>query len=930
MKEVDVALKAYTKDDYHRILNVHYPADSNFGKANNAALEEIFKYASWSVRFHKRSKWADNNYILIGRVRHYQANYKDGLETFKFVNSTSKSTKDKHEALICLMKFFTDFNEYDNVGYVIEYLDKEPEMTRKNKRNYLVAKASYYQHFEDYKKVYPLLDTAISLSRRRHDKAKLSFINGQISEYLKSESGETKVVLDFDADKEAYDNYTRTIKANPKYELWFNARLNRMRVSPASDLKDVDKARRYYKKMLADQKNIDYKDRIYYEFASFERKQKKYPDAEENYKKSVKNATFNQRQKAYSYLSLGEMYYDDQQRFEDAKLYYDSAIAILPTDHKGYGKIYRRQRILKEFVEHLNIVKREDSLQKLARMDTATLNRFLDDYISKEEKRLNDEAKQIAKEVRRNAKGNDQGPFNSTFTPTGDPTQAAGSPASPAGFNTGQQQTPVFYFYNQPIVARGKIEFQQKWGRRKLEDNWRISSKESDPDAIDQQKANPGDTSRISKKDTINGRIVDAKTDKKEDEEIEIKINKADLLATVPLTDEKLKASHEKIQPSIFRLGKIYSQNLNEPGNAVKSLQRLIDEYPDNEKVPEAHYMIYLISKGKDSLRMETNKNILLTKYPHTIYAKMIANPNYLAESKLLNKQIMARYKIAYQAYALKNYHEADSLFSLIQSDYPDSEYEPKIELVKTIMKARVGEKEQYRSGLQSYVDEYKSGSYHDYAQALIDKYDGKKPMEKEVPKDSTTPPVPVNPQMPDKFAPQTPANDFSNEMPEEVRKMYEQQMQNRNKGMNEQSQPNAPPENPAIPPAPVPATPAQVPPVGQNGIVPQGNQPQGGASLTPQPNSAVPSVQPVPSPNTTPEIAPGSQSIPPEPVPSSGQQTLPQKNSTPVLPAPSSQPVEQSVPPSNPAPINPTPAPQTVPSGTTPVPLQEDNRKGF
>ena len=403
MKEVDLALKASAKDDYHNILKIHYSIpDSTFGKSQTAGLEHVFKYASWSVRFHKRSKWADNNYILIGKVRHYQYNYKDGLETFKYVNSTSTNPRERHEALICLMKMFTDFNEMDNVKYVIDFMDAETGLTKKNKRNYLVAKASYFQYLEDYNKVHQLLDTALPLCRRKHDKAKLAFINGQACEQLKQDAEERKKELDFDSDDVAFKSYKTTIKANPKYELWFNAKMNLMRVRKHSDLNDLTKARKYYKKMLADQKNTDYKDRIYYDFAKFERKQKEYGKAEEYYKKSAQNATANVRQKAYTYLALGEMYYEDLQRFESASLYYDSTIAILPRTHKNYGNIYRRQRILKEFVEHLRIVQLEDSLQRLAKMDTNQLSQFLDDYIVKEEKRQNDLAKKMAKNAKKN------------------------------------------------------------------------------------------------------------------------------------------------------------------------------------------------------------------------------------------------------------------------------------------------------------------------------------------------------------------------------------------------------------------------------------------------------------------------------------------------------------------------------------------------
>jgi outer membrane protein assembly factor BamD (BamD/ComL family)/tetratricopeptide (TPR) repeat protein len=823
MKEVDLALKASAKDDYHNILRIHYSIpDSTFGKSQTAGLEHVFKYASWSVRFHKRSKWADNNYILIGKVRHYQYNYKDGLETFKYVNSTSTNPRERHEALVCLMKMFTDFNEMDNVKYVIDFMDAETGMTKKNKRNYLVAKASYFQILEDYNKVHQLLDTVIPLCRRKHDKAKLAFINGQACEQLKQDAEERKKELDFDSDEVAFKNYRTTIKANPKYELWFNAKMNLMRVRKHSDLDDLEKARKYYKKMLADQKNTDYKDRIYFDFAKFERKQKEYGKAEEYYKKSAEKATANVRQKAYTYLALGEMYYEELQRFESASLYYDSTIAILPRTHKNYGNIYRRQRILKEFVEHLRIVQMEDSLQRLAKMDTSQLSQFLDDYIVKEEKRQNDLAKKLAKDAKKNAQGG-ANPFNTEFNPNNpNGANAAAPTTSPAGFNTGTQGAQ-FYFYNTTLALQGKMEFQQRWGRRKLEDFWRISNKESDLYDKPENTDAINDTSKTKKDSTsIAGNKTNANNSKSDDDNLAlIKINKADLYSKIPSTPDKLKLSNDKLEASIFKLGKIYNQNLNEPANSIKSLERLIKDFPESDNVPEAHYMIYLIAKGRDSTLREMHKNILLEKYPESKFAKLLQNPNYLAENKIRNHEIMKRYKVAYSFYTVKNYKEADSLFVLIQNDYPNSEYEPKIELIRSIMKARSGKREDYRSELSAYVEKYPKGPTHDYAQSLISKYDGGKPKSARVIVDDSvstdsTQQIPFNnpSQIPadinqDRFQ-EKPA-ELPSEIPEEARKMMEEHMRNRRSGNPEVN----PETNPANQKPDTPKTPA-VPPVDQ------------------------------------------------------------------------------------------------------------------
>ncbi len=834
MKEVDLALKAKMKDDYHVILSLHYPSDTNFGKSQSALLEDVFKYSSWCVRFYKTSKWVDNAYILIGKVRQYQGNYKDGLETFKYVNSTSPDINDRHLCLIQMMKFFTDFKELDNVKYIIDFLDQEERlMTKKNKRNYLIAKASYYQNVLDYQKVHLLLDTVLPMCRRKHDKARLAFINGQVCEYLKEEATEKKQTLDFDADKAAYKDYGITVGANPKYELWFNAEMNRMRVSPFSDLKDQQKARKYYDKLLADLKNADFKDRIYYDFAGFERKLKNYDKAQEYYKLSVKNANNNQRQKAYSYLALAEMYYDDQQRFEDAKLYYDSTIAILPKDFKGYNKSFRRQRILKEFVEHLTTVRREDSLQRLAKMDSVTLDKFLDDYKAKEERRLKEQAEKLAKAAKKNRTSESDSPFANSFV---DSNQINKANTSLPGQSFGQS-SPLFYFYNKEGALQGQLEFQAKWGRRKLDDYWRVSSIEVE-DLEGQKPAVPDSlkgkdsTLALSKNPSVKG------GSKEKDQETAITVDKKELYNTIPLTPEKLQASNDKLQASLFKLGKIYSQHLNEPDNSIKSLERLINDFPENENLAEAHYMIYLIAKGKDSTLSESHKAILLEKYPDSRFAKLLRNPNYLAEDRQRNKQIMERYKAAYQVYLSGAYHEADSLFTLIQTDYPNSDYDPKIELVRAIMIGRQGKKQEYDTELNSYLEKYKKGTYHDYAQALKTKVETERNRKlnseetgfvEDTLKAPGTAPSPTDTTGGTKNTGLEPGSPSAQPtvapMPEEIRKMQEERMRNRgNRGML--PTPQAPPTpvpsqdtsgakspktvgstpNPVVPPSPAPA----------------------------------------------------------------------------------------------------------------------------
>ena len=73
---------------------------------------------------------------------------------------------------------------------------------------------------------------------------------------------------------------------------------------------DLKKIQKYFKNLLRDTKNKEYRDKIYYELAGFELKNGHLDEAIKNYKLSVQFSENNNRQKGHSYLSLGKIYYD--------------------------------------------------------------------------------------------------------------------------------------------------------------------------------------------------------------------------------------------------------------------------------------------------------------------------------------------------------------------------------------------------------------------------------------------------------------------------------------------------------------------------------------------------------------------------------------------------------------------------------------------
>jgi tetratricopeptide (TPR) repeat protein len=659
-KELENEIDAKTQSDFNKVLFPVTIIDTNQTKAYKDKTDDIVKKASLPITHHKNSVYVDNSYILVGKSRILRGEWKLAVETFKFVNAQGEPDE-RHESLIQLMRLFMLKRDFRSAGYVMDYLEKQPIATKKNIRDFALTKAQYNRYKEDYDPMAQNIEKAIPLVvGRKEKKARLYFILGQIYQL------QTK-------DSMAYINYRKAIKNNPPYELSFYAKLYMAQVTSLSNASDKKKTERYFKKLLRDKKNLEYRDKIYYEMALFEYKQKKYPNAISYLEKSVYENRGNKFQKGASYLKLGEIYYTNLKNYEVSKLYYDSTVAIWDKSDKQYKEIAERQKVLDEFVKNLLVVRREDSLQRLAKMDTATLSKFIDKVIADEElARIQKDKQDKAKEKR--AKEIAAGPqiIDNNATP-GDPSS--------------------WYFYNAASIARGTTDFKTKWGTRKLEDNWRRSVKEA-PIADYDNSTNPDSANTNSSRDTT------AKNKKPT-------VNKSLYYKDIPYSAEQLEVSNKKIQEGLYNLGRIYNLKLNEPEDAIKTFEDLLKRYPNYENTAEILYFLHLINKEqKNTERAEYYKKKLITEYPKSIYAKMLLNPNYLKESKEENKYVASLYKKAFDMYDHSDYIAADSMLVNIMKAHPDNDIMDRMKLLRIIITGRTKNALVYKTQLQAFIDD--------------------------------------------------------------------------------------------------------------------------------------------------------------------------------------------------------------------------------
>ncbi|MEM8966849.1 MAG: methyltransferase [Bacteroidota bacterium] len=685
MEEIQQAIAENEEVNYNKTLKIFPALDTTLINGLSEQIDDCIKKASIAIERHPNSRWADDSYIIVGQSRSLNQNYADAIKTFKFVNTSSDDDDARHQALIQLMRTFIEAGEQNNAVSVSDYLRKE-KLNRTNKVQFHLTRAYLAQLNEDYNAMVGNLLIAAPLMENKEGRAKTFFILGQLYQEL-----------GFDA--QAYQNYEEVLKSNPEYELFFYARLNMAQVYDLSKEKDTKKIRKYFVKLLKDQKNVEYRDKIYYEMAQFEQKQNDLDLALEYYDESVQASISNNRQKAYSYWEMGKIYYDEYAKYELAKAYYDSTIAVLPQDEPEYEAIAARQQILSDFVEQLTIIKVQDSLLALAAMDTLELSAYLDEVIAEQEQQQQQEERLAARQARRQRAVSQFGAAPNPFaTTSGDGTASA---SAAIGEN--------WYFYSPAAISQGQTAFVRKWGNRSLEDNWRRSNK-----TIENNFA-ANDEEQIEVEDPVLG-------DPSADAGVPSATGaKQALYAEIPFADEQKKEALKKIDDAYFKLGGIYNFDLEEKANAIETFETLLSRFPVSEHAPETLYQLYLLYQEQgDEAAATRYKNQLLTDYPESIFAKVIRNPNYREESNLASAQLRKIYEEAYRLYQKGAYQQAEPLVQTALQEYDDNDFVDNMKLLQILIAGKLSSQYEYQYALQGFIDEYPESEMTPYAQELL------------------------------------------------------------------------------------------------------------------------------------------------------------------------------------------------------------------
>ncbi len=678
IKEIEQTIFDRYEWDYNHILPVFPQFDTTTSRSLETQLQDCIEKASIAIQRHPESRWEDDAYILVGKARLYGSEFPEAIETFKWVNTNGDDINDQHRALINLLRTFTEAKEYKNARAVLEYLDKQ-EINVENKKQLHLNKAYFHHVMEEYDLMVQNLVEAEEMMNRGADKARVDFIIGQVYQ-----------ALNFDAN--AYSYYKRALKQSNTYELSFFTKLNMAQVTQMTSNSNIKKVRKYFRKLLNDPKNLEYQDRIYFEMGQFDFKRGDLAGAIENYKLSVASGKDN-RQKAYSFLKIGQIYYDSLRNFQLAKNYYDSTIQVLPKDEENYEEIKSRQEILSEFVEHYTTLQTNDSLISLSKLSDDSLevllNLKLDEmelaYINEQEAEKKRKRKEKLTETNINS-------FDEENLVT-----------------INESISGTWYFYNTSEISRGQAEFTRIWGNVELTDNWRRSTRN------EIRETEPQVQELAAVQDPAAG-----KETSKEETEFDREGERSRLVAQIPTSESQLEQLLGEIEVAYYELGNIYNFKLNEKQNAISSFNSLLLRFDSSEYRPEVLYQLYLLYQPMDSTQSDKTARQLLAEFPESIYAKLIFNPNYIEESKALLEAYKKVYKEAYLLYDNGDYQKSLNQIDSALINNPQNQFTDNLMLLKAMNLGKIDGIYKYQYELNNFIRNNPDSELLDYAKVLV------------------------------------------------------------------------------------------------------------------------------------------------------------------------------------------------------------------
>ena len=674
------------KDNYINILPIYcYPEKTELSSIY-PSMDRVIEKASKSIYKHSMFfkgkeyvKPIDDAYLMMGKAYFYKQDYGQAQRIFSYIISTHKNGNCVEEAMIwntrCAIRqsYFTRAEEQVNeTKYYVQ-----PKKSKKLNLLYAASGAEYELTAPDgdYETATNYIDDILKNKPKKDFRIRMYFILGQLYEKLEQPAS-------------AHDYFMKVAKKSTSYEMEFNARMHLATNYDGSPSKRTQ-IMKELNKMLKEEKNEPYRDQIYYAMAEINRIDEDTTERMANLAKSVAAYQENNFQRTHSSLQLADLYFN-QEKYSQSKAYFDTAIISMPKSYPNYDEIKRKSQVLTELVDNLQVVYVQDSLQRIAKMSEKERDRWVKGQIAayKAEKARKEKEERDKELALQSALGYQN--YNQLNNPG----------------NSGK-----WYFYNSTLMQSGKTEFLRRWGNRKLEDNWRISNKQQisfeDMAALNDPNAKTDSTEYDEEGNPILKRETDPEKERYYTQDL-------------PLTPGAMDTSNAMIADAMYQAAIIYFDLLNDVPRGMDMLDKFYSRFPEHALAPSVLFIQYNRYKEMGSSKMETPKQIILTKYADTDYARLIREPDYYKKLAEENQKMEKQYETAYEAFIGKKWQKVITLSDEALAVCSDKLLRSKYAYIRAVSVGQVQNTEAYRIALQGILSEYGDMPVAELARILL------------------------------------------------------------------------------------------------------------------------------------------------------------------------------------------------------------------
>jgi len=548
---------------------VEEEALQGFEKAEQKAIKAVQKH-SMEIDNVERNRQIDDAYLLLGKTRYYQQRFVPALEAFNFILGNYTDLPLRDETKIWQAKTLVRLKNDKLATETLDILLKDDSLPLKVIENAYTTKALVYESLDSTEAIIKNLNQAVLYSVNSKLKARNLFILGQL--YREQQN--------IDSSNIAFEQLIKFRKAPYRYKI--HAQIDRAKNYSATDsaaliLKTLDK-------LIKDRDNRPYLDELYYQKALIEVENDSIEDAIVNLNNSLKAKAIKPFQQELSFEELGTINFN-KANFKLAGSYYDSVLQLANNRNtKRIRRLARVRKSLNDVILYEGIAQTNDSILTITTMTEEEQTTYFQKHIDQ----LKIDAEEAKKKDETQVVNTGFGNSNSN-----------GSSSN----NTGG----TFYFYNVQVAGFGSQEFKKVWGDRILEDNWRLSDKQStiknstDSEILTVTSIEPIDDTKKYDIDYYLGRIP---TEQKTIDSISLSRNDA-----------------------YYRLGLMYKEQFNEYQLAADRLEKLLTLKPKENLILPIKYHLHKIYTNFDIEKSNKYKEEVVTNYPNSRYAAIIIDP---------------------------------------------------------------------------------------------------------------------------------------------------------------------------------------------------------------------------------------------------------------------------------------------------------------